>query len=180
MAFLIRDALPNDIAPCLALDHSYETEHVWRMSITTPASGWQVSFQRERLPRRVQATHHVPEIRLHQSLASDMCYLVAETKQDAMILGYLTMRLASTHQLAFVQDIVVGKDFRRAGIGSRMLSIARRWAIEHDAEQLLVETTTRNYPAVNFLQNRGLAFCGFNDQYYRSGDIAIFFGQTLR
>lgn len=178
--FLIRDALAADVEPCLALDHHYESEHVWKMSISPDGEGKQIHFRKERLPRPVENHYPADEMRLVLALPREVCYLVAVGKDEPTMLGYLTMRPEPIHQIAFVQDIVVSRQFRRRGIGTKLLNVARIWAQEHGAKQLMIETQSINYPAIEFLQNRGLQFCGFNDQYFRSHDIAVFFGQPIR
>lgn len=178
--FLIRDAVTADIEVCLALDHSYETDYVWQMSLSSETDNWQVFFRKERLPRSNKIVYPVDEARLSLALPSEMCFLVAVGKDEPTMLGYLTMSLQVMHKIALIQDIVVSRQFRRCGVAIRLLTVARRWAEEHGAQQLLVETQTKNYPAIEFLQSQGLSFCGFNDQYFRNHDIAVFFGQSLR
>jgi ribosomal protein S18 acetylase RimI-like enzyme len=178
--FVIRDAIEADIEACLILDHSYETDYVWQMTISPQAESWQIIFKKERLPRSNEILYPIDETRLRLALPPEMCYLVAAGKDEPIMLGYLTMRPQVVHQIALIQDIIVSRQFRKHGVGSRLLAVARRWAQEHGAQQLLVETRTRNYPAIEFLQSQGLSFCGFNDQYFRNQDIAVFFGQSLR
>lgn len=177
--FVIRDAVANDVDACLALDHSYESDYVWRMVVQEVQNGHQITFRKERLPRAVETVHPADELRLRLALPREICYLVAVGKDDPIIPGYLTLRPDPIHKIALIQDIVVSRQFRGLGIGSRLLSIARRWAQEQDAKQLMVEVPTKNYPAIEFFQNRGLRFCGFNDQYFRNLDISVFFGQAL-
>jgi GNAT superfamily N-acetyltransferase len=69
---------------------------------------------------------------------------------------------------------------RRAKIGTRLFKVARAWALEHDLTRLMVETNTRNTPAIQFCTTLGFAFCGYNDRYFDRQDIAIFLGQNLR
>ncbi|MEO1288334.1 MAG: GNAT family N-acetyltransferase [Chloroflexota bacterium] len=177
--FVIRDGLSSDIDMCLALDHSFESDYVWKMSMQTLNEGYQATFRKERLPRQSIAYHEYDEMRLRLALPSEMCYLVAIGKDEPVVLGYLTMRPDPIHKIAMVQDIIVGQEFRHAGIGSRLLSIARQWASKRGAKQIMVEVPTINYSAIKFFQNRGLVFCGFNDQYFRNHDISVFFGQAI-
>lgn len=177
--FVIRDAVKTDIDACLALDHSYESDYVWRMVMNTITDGYQVSFRKERLPRSNEITHPVDDLRLSLALPREICYLVAVGKEDPIVLGYLTLRPDPIHKIGLIQDIIVARQFRELGIGSRLLSVARRWTQEQGAKQLMVEVPTKNYPAIQFLQNRGMRFCGFNDQYFRNQDVSVFFGQTL-
>lgn len=178
--FLIRDGIANDLAACLAIDHTYETDTVWQMQLNQEAGRWQVNFKTERLPRAVEAVHHASEHRLRLSLADDQCLLVAGERESARILGYLAMRREPARGVGWIQDLVVDRAYRRAGIASRLLRVARTWALEHDLSRLMLETQTRNHPSVSFCAAVGLRFCGYNDRYLDHQDIAIFFGQLLR
>lgn len=177
--FVIRDGLASDIDACLALDHTFESDYVWQMMMQTIQEGHQVTFRKERLPRPSIGQHQVDDVRLHLALPKENCFLVAIGKDEPIVLGYLTMRPDPIHKLALIQDVVVGNNFRGVGIGSRLVSIAREWARKQGAKQLMVEVPTINYSAIQFFQNRGLAFCGFNDQYFRNRDISVFFGQAI-
>jgi GNAT superfamily N-acetyltransferase len=186
--FLIRDGLEKDLAPCLELDGSYETDYVWQMTIGQDTHRYDVAFRTERLPRTLLVEYPVSERQIRLALPEDQCFLVAtarpvqrEDRENAApeTLGYLVMTFDPMHKIARVRDIVVSRPFRRRRIGTRLLRIARQWAKEHHAWQLSVETQTKNVPAIQFCQNFGLTFCGFNDQYFDNQDIAVFFGQPL-
>jgi GNAT superfamily N-acetyltransferase len=183
-SFLIRDGLESDIEACLHLDHSYTTEYVWQMNLQDMGGQWQIVFKTEHLPRVMEVTHPIDERRLRLSLPDEQCFLVAVTRDSANeqeeILGYLTMHSNDSHRIAQLQDVVVAKPYRRHGIGSRLLSIARAWAREHKLVQISAEIPTKNYPAITFFQGTGSTFCGFNDRYFLNGDIAVFFSQALR
>ena len=178
--FLIRDGLESDISACLDLDSSYETDYVWQMHIQRDPSQSNVVFKTERLPRVMEVTYEVSRQRLRLALPKEQCFVVAVGRDEPETLGYLVMSYNAMTQSAWVYDLVVSRLFRRRRIGTRLLNIARQWASEHDAWQLTVETQTKNYPAIQFCQSSGLAFCGFSEQYFLNQDIAVFFGQTLR
>lgn len=180
LPIIIRDALPSDIPACLALELSYETERVWQMTFQPETGNRGILFRTERLPRPMTVPYPADERRLRLCLSKKHCFLVALTKADERLIGFLTMRAMPTHRIALIQDIAVTDVYRRQKVGLRLLNVARRWAIEHELTQLQVETQTKNYPAIQFLQNNGLSFCGFNDQYFLNGDIAVFFGQSLK
>ena len=38
---------------------------------------------------------------------------------------------------------------------------------------------SKNYPAIQFLQKQGFKFCGYNERFYRSRDIALYFVRGL-
>lgn len=177
--FVIRDGLESDIPACLALDHTYQTERVWQMSMRSDLDQYDITFKTERLPRLLQATHPSSEDRLLYCLPEDQCFLVAAERDGDAILAYLTMRYEPIHGVTWIQDIVVDAEVRREGVGTRLLKIARRWAYENHAKRLMVEVRTKNYPMINFCAANGLIFCGYNDHYLENQDIAVFFGETL-
>ncbi len=179
--FVIRDGLESDIPACLALESSYETEYVWQVSFQQEAGLRRVLFKTEHLPRIMTVAYPISERRLHLALDSAVCFLVAADRDDPdTIFGYLTMRQDPTHQIGMVQDIVVSLPFRRRRIGTRLLKVARQWALENEMTKLMIETQTKNNPAMLFAQNAGFTFCGFNDRYFANQDIAVFFAQALR
>jgi GNAT superfamily N-acetyltransferase len=115
---------------------------------------------------------------LLQSWRLHACFLVAEW--DGQPVGYLNMREELAQETGWVADLVVDRPYRLRGVGTALLRGARVWAREHNLRRLIVETQTKNHPAIRFLQQRGLVFCGYNDLYYPNQDIAVFFGQSLR
>ena len=179
-SFLIRDGLESDIEACLELEHAYTTDRVWQMNVFEEVGQWQISFKRENLPRTIDVEYPVDERRLRAALPDDHCFLIAASREDGEIVGYLSMQCELPHRIAQVQDLIVSRPYRGNGIGSRLLNVARSWARERDLAQMTIELQTKNFPGIAFCQAAGFAFCGFNDRYFLNGDIAVFFSQTLR
>lgn len=181
LELLIRDGVESDLASCLNLDTTYETNYVWQMSIFQDTGEHRIAFKLDRLPRTLQANYEVNIRKLRLVLSADHCFIVATRKEEPeQIIAFLTMRLDSFHQRAIVQDIVVSPEFRRRKIGTRLLKVARRWALERQAVQFILETQTKNFPSIAFCQQQGLPFCGYSDQHFQNHDIAVYFGQALR
>ena len=178
--FIVRQATGEaDLQACLALEHGYATDHVWQMNIEENGDvlgGIGVRFRVVRLPRVVQVAYP----RTHEALAHAWqkrdCFLVAEA-EEGVLLGYVNMRVDGTR--GWVRDLVVGAPFRRRRIGSALLEQATRWALLHRVEHITLEMQTKNYPAIQFAQGHGFAFCGFDDRHYDNGDIAVFFDKRL-
>ncbi len=180
-SFVIRDGLQRDIPQCLAIDSAYTTDYVWQMSIQhKSAENHQILFKTEHLPREMHVTYVKDERRLKLALTAEQCFLVAIGKEEPTLLGYLVMWQIPAHRLAIIQDIVVDRDIRRKRIGTRLLNVAKSWSREKTLTRMHLETQTKNYPAIAFIQNAGFSFCGYNDQYFTNQDIAVFFGQSLR
>lgn len=180
LSFLIRDALESDLQGCLDLDHKFETEHVWQMTTFEEPGQWQITFKRERLPRMVELNYPVDEHRLRAALPDDQCFLVAISRQNDEVIGYLTMHNHPAHRIAQIHDLVVARAYRGNKIGTRLLNVARSWAREHDLWQLTIELQTKNIPGIYFCQQSGFTYCGYNDRYFLNRDIAVFFNQSLR
>lgn len=178
--FLIRDGLEGDIAACLRLDHGYDTDYVWQVSLLENSEQRQITFQKQHLPRTLETEYTADERRLRLALPAEHCFMVAAMRDGGELMGYLSLRQDPVYQTAWIQDVVVSRPYRRHRIGTRLVSAARQWIRERSITRIMLETQTRNYPAILFAQQIGFAFCGFNDHYFPNEDIAVFFSQTLR
>jgi GNAT superfamily N-acetyltransferase len=180
LGVLIRDGISSDIPACLALDHTYESEYVWQMRVHEDGDQRQIIFQTERLPRILETTWPPDENRLMLALPPEQCFLVVENRETHDLLGYLTMRHEPVYQTAVLHDLVISEPYRRRGIATRLLGIARHWAKHRQLVRLTAPLQTQNYPGILFCQHAGLTFCGYNDHYFPNRDIAVFFTESLR
>jgi ribosomal protein S18 acetylase RimI-like enzyme len=182
----IRPAELDDLKACLILDHSYFTEHVWQMEVQESEDGITVNFRSVRLPRPVRVGYPRDREALLASWHRRDCFLVATAydgegeKKAGPIVGYLTMGAYDWHRTSWVTDLVVAPEHRRQGIATQLLQAGKEWAREAGLRRLIVETQTKNHPAMCFLERRGFSFCGYNDRYYANQDIALFFSLDLR
>jgi len=80
---------------------------------------------------------------------------------------------------AWISDLVVVPRWRRQGVGRALLAAAQRWAAEQGHRRLFVEMQSKNYPAIRLALQLGYEFCGYNDHYYSTQDIALFFVRAL-
>ena len=179
LSFLIRDGLESDIPACLQLDHHYQTDLVWQMTVDDKPGQRQIGFLNQHLPRTLETEYVASEERLRLALPVDQCFLLAVTRDTNDPLGYLSMRNEPIYSIARIHDLVVSLPFRRQRIGTRLLTIARQWAMEHQLNNLVIEAATQNFPVILFAEQCGLSFCGYNDHYFPNQDIAVFFSQSL-
>lgn len=174
----IRSATPADYELCLLIDHSISTEVVWQMALDESDGVQTITFRLARLPRSTKVLYPRNNETLIESWNRHSSFLVAEWEHE--VAGYANVRDESSLEAAWIADLVVDRAFRLKGIGTALLRAAREWALEHKFRRLIAETHTKNYPAISFLQKRGMVLCGYNDLYFPNQDIAVFFGQTLR
>ncbi|RLD01486.1 MAG: hypothetical protein DRI46_03840 [Chloroflexi bacterium] len=173
----IRSAISTDIPKMITLDHNYATTHVWQMTLDLTEVQTQVSFREVRLPREV----HVNYPRIVRALADDW------TKRDALLLaeegeqirGYISLRLGLAPASAWVEDLAVDRLQRRNGVGTALVMAAQDWCARKGLHRVTLEMQPKNYPAIQFAHKLGFEFSGYNDQFYRDQEIAIFFSSYI-
>lgn len=174
----VRPAEPRDLEGCIALNHSYTTDHVWQMDARGENDLLTATFRLVRLPRETRVHYPLQGEHMLASWRRRDGFLVAE--EDEHICGYATLTTHAEHGIAWMGDLVVDLPLRRRGIGTALLQAAAKWGYDHNLVRLVAEVQTKNHPATQFYQSRGLTFCGYNDHYWPSQDIALFFGKQLR
>jgi ribosomal protein S18 acetylase RimI-like enzyme len=175
---IVRPATLADLNACLSLDHNTETKHVWQMKVRETESEVGVTFHTVRLPRKMRAEYPRDVQQLVEDWQKGEGFLVAEV--DGATRGYVDLLIHQWQQTGWVANLAVDRGYRERGIGTALIRHARQWAWKQGLQSILVEATTKNYPALCFYQKLGFQFCGFNDHYYTNQDIALFFVQTLR
>ena len=176
----IRPAVPADLQQCATLDYDSTTDRVWQMDRREdPARGVvTVEFHSVRLPRTMRNRYPRDPNRLWDDWRKWDLFLIAE--EDGYMRGYLGLLSVLAEGRVWARDLVVGRQFRRNGVGTQLLMNASRWAIEQGAHQLTLEMQSKNYPAIRFCQKHGFHFCGYDENYYPNQDIALFFVTKLR
>jgi ribosomal protein S18 acetylase RimI-like enzyme len=81
---------------------------------------------------------------------------------------------------AWLTDVVVSARFRRQGVGMALILAAQSWAVDRKDNRALLEMPSKNKPAIGLARKLGYEFCGYNDMYYETQDIALFFGRSIR
>jgi GNAT superfamily N-acetyltransferase len=176
----VRLATTADLPQLQTFDPGYSTESVWQMDLREDATLHQTmaTFRRVRLPRPLRVNVPRDPQRLADLWQRRACFLVAE--EGGGLKGYVCLTFAPAPATAWVADGVVERRARRLGVGSVLLASAMHWAQQNHMRHLILETTSKNYPAICFAQKHGLAFCGYNDRYYANQDVALFFGALLK
>lgn len=174
---IIRNATAADLPVCLELDASFETDHVWQMDSRTEQGQISVSFRSVRLPRSMRVAYPRDARQLSAGWQSCDAMLIAE--DNGTLIGFAALARRAPQSTAWVQDLIVAKTARRAGVGKALLAWSARWAREQHLSWLVIEVQTKNYPALSFCQKSGMAFCGYNDRYFANHDIALFFAKAV-
>ena len=174
----VRPAASADLPHLTALDHGYSTDYVWQMDAREENEQTSITFRTVRLPRSMRVAFPRDSQQLLEAWNRRVCFLVAE--EAGLLKGYLNLTLAAAPETGWIADFAVDRRFRRSGVGSVLLASATHWARQNHLRRLILETQSKNYPAICFAQKHGMAFCGYNDRYYPNQDVALFFGMVLK
>ncbi len=102
---------------------------------------------------------------------------------DGKIAGVIFLNVDETRFVVNIQDMIVGRQYRRYGVGSLLISCASDWARNHECWAIVLETQNTNYPAIQFYLRNGLEIWSINRSFYPPGEyaheVAIFMGKRL-
>jgi ribosomal protein S18 acetylase RimI-like enzyme len=176
--FEIRPASPHDLTRLMALDHSCFSDYVWQLELRREVGQTTSSFREVRLPRSITVNYPRDPMALSEQWNKRDGLLVAT--EDAVPVGYLGMVWEGTSELVRVTDLVVAPERRRQGVASSLLTAAQAWAMDRKIQRMILEMQSKNQPCIRLAQKFGYEFCGYNDQYYPTQDVALFFGRALK
>ena len=102
---------------------------------------------------------------------------------DGQVAGAILLNVEDWRSVAKIEDLIVGRQFRRYGIGSLLLNCACDWARNNSCWAILLETQNVNYPAIQFYLRNGLEVWSINQHFYPPGsvehEVAIFMGKKV-
>jgi len=176
--FEIRPGTVADVPRLVVLDHSSLSDYVWQLELRREAGQASANFREVRLPRSIEVKYPRSPASLSEVWTSRDLVLVA--LQDGSPMGYLCAVQQPASDLAWVTDIVVAPHQRRKGAGSALLMATQAWALERGVHRLMLETQSKNQACIRLAQKFGYDFCGYNDQYYPTQDVALFFGRAIK
>lgn len=176
----IRSAVPNDLSACLQLNASFDTQRVWQLDLRETRSQVSAQLRAVDLPRQVRVDYPAPHNALLMHWQRGYCILVAEDLRSRQVTGYIDVGPEPDSQTGWIWHLVVDQGCRRQGIGSALLQAATRWCLDHQLYRLMAPVQIQNDAGIQFCHRRGFSFCGFNDQFYQSGSVALFFGRNLK
>jgi ribosomal protein S18 acetylase RimI-like enzyme len=174
----IRPAVATDIPRLMALDHKSRSDYVWQLDLKRETNQAVASFREVRLPRTVDVIYPRNQYALADEWTRRDLTLVAIDK--GAIIGYLCAKEEHASSLVWVTDLVVTSEVRRAGAASALLLAAQAWASERGARRLILEMQSKNEGGIRLAQKFGYEFCGYNDHYYPTQDVTLFFGRTIK
>lgn len=173
----IRPTIAPDLNILVALDHSCQSDYVWQMDVSREDTQTTIFFREIRLPRSIVVSYPKNVSNLVDTWNRRSGMLTAMV--DEAIIGYIRMNDSFQPLTALLTDVVVSPRFRRQGVATTLILAAQAWAESRHNNRILLEMTSKNIPAIRLAQKLGFEFSGYNDNYYESKDIALFFGRTV-
>jgi GNAT superfamily N-acetyltransferase len=177
-SFEIRPAVASDVLRLMALDHSSTSDYVWQLELHREPAQVSAGFREVRLPRSIEVKYP----RLPSSLADEWTHrdIVMVALEDGVPVGYLCAVVEHASAIAWVTDVVVAPLRRRKGAASALLTATQAWAAERGVRRFILEMQSKNQAYIRLAQKFGYEFCGYNDQYYSTQDVALFFGRAIK
>jgi ribosomal protein S18 acetylase RimI-like enzyme len=172
----IRSTVSTDLARLSALDHTIDTDYVWQLDLHREAGQVEVSLREVRLPRTVRLEHPRPANELPDTWHLRPM-LSAMLGMEAV--AYVRFTDEIVPHAIWITDVVVAKPMRGKGLARKLLGAAEAWGLQRGLRRAIIEVQSKNAPAIRMVQKLGFEFCGYNDQYYSTRDVALFFARSI-
>ncbi|MGW1602614.1 GNAT family N-acetyltransferase [Streptomyces eurythermus] len=159
-----RTALPEDAPAIEALDGSFTTGTVFRVTAT------QEGFALREVPVEPPLTKVFPEGESDgdEGDGDDGVNSRTFVAQDSSgtLAGFVTVSYSAWNRRLTIEDIEVAPEHRGKGVGRALMGLATEFARERGAVHVWLEVTNINAPAIHAYQRMGFTFCGLDTTLY--------------
>jgi len=172
----IRTTVSTDLARLSAIDHTIDTDYVWQLDLHRETGQFEVRLREVRLPRTVRLEHPRPAKEL-----PDTWHLrpMLSAMKGMEAVAYVRFTSEIVPHAVWITDVVVTKPLRGKGLARKLIGTAEAWGLQRGLRRAIIEVQSKNAPAIRMAQKLGFEFCGYNDMYYSTRDVALFFARSL-
>ncbi len=178
MDIKFRSAMSTDIIRLVGLNHTSNSDYVWQLDLDKSEGEINVILREVRLPRSVQVQYPRNHLSLSDEWRKNAHTLVALSKGAPI--AYIRFREQATAESVWIIDLVIATEARKKGVATELIHYVENWAIDRKHRQLFIEMSSKNHPAISLAKKMGFEFSGYNDHYYATQDVALFFGKLLK
>lgn len=172
----IRLGTSADLNACIEIDDSFETDYVWQMEEQNRAGDIAVNFRLTHLPRPMKIYHAISNEQMRAEYERGGTLVIAE---QGGLRGFVQVARSDLNRTLVICQLAVAPLYRRQGIASKLVRAGLEWGRQQKLRVALLDTSTKNNPAISFFQKQGFQFCGFNDKLYLNRDIALYFSLLI-
>ncbi len=125
-------------------------------------------FERPGMPDVVPVPPRIKHYGIDESMFEpdiDPSRLLLVARDGDDVAGYL-LATRGWNDCASIDDIAVGRAYRRAGIGRRLMDEAVAWAAASNLRAIRLETQSSNVPACRFYARYGFVLGGYDRYLY--------------
>jgi ribosomal protein S18 acetylase RimI-like enzyme len=194
----VRAVRIEDAAALHTLDYSYETDRIYTLRVQGRLAQddvqLSIALDKPALAFELLETPVDPPLyKQYSAFAATLAEVEARlctieggyiAHANGQVAGMVLLNVTQQHSIARIENIIVGRQFRRYGVGSLLLSCAADWARNNGCWAILLEIENVNYPAIQFYLRNGLEVWSINRHFYPPGplhhEVAIFMGKKLR
>lgn len=194
----VRAVSVEDAAALHRLDYSFETDRIYTLrvqgrleqddvqlsiALDTPALSFEL-LETPVDPPLYKQYHEFAETL--EEVEAKLCHADGGyiAHADGRPAGVVLLNVEAQRSVARIVHIIVGRQFRRYGVGSLLLRCAADWARNNGCWAILLEIENVNYPAIQFYLRNGLEVWSINRYFYPPGpadhEVALFMGKRLR
>ena len=153
----VRAISANDALALHQLDYSFETDRIYTLRVCGPLAQETAGANRADIPalafELLETPVDPPLYKDYREFEGTLANVEAKLHDigggyvalaDGQVAGGVLLNVEEWRSVARIEDIIVGRQFRRYGIGSLLLSCACDWARNHGCWAILLETQNVN------------------------------------
>jgi len=167
--------LPKDEWKHTIIPMRYTTEDYYDLKISKEENGIGIEFVKTKLDEPI--THYPEEYDFPDKLYQDhweRAYawgIVEEKNGEKKLLACIETCPEEWSNRLIVTELWVHENYRRQGIGHRLMAIAKQQANLEHRRAIILESQSCNVPAISFYLKEGFELIGFDSCCYSNNDI---------
>ncbi|MDH6595645.1 GNAT family N-acetyltransferase [Bacillus aerius] len=146
--------------------YQYTSEKYYDIHMETSHNGWNISLTEEEFEAPVKK--NLKEEIFDPYKEGSEVYVSEMNGEETGIIVIQHMKWNNT---LLIHDLYVDKQFKRKGIGSTFIKMAKKRARELRVRMIVLETQSSNFPAIQFYLKNGFQLIGLNVNSYSNEDM---------